>query len=194
MAYGLKASSCHPLTDQGVSHPLVPKEGDLHKTPLRKPLSPRYFVMNTTFYIYTLMTTIFEREKMEKNTISEWQPNKRFLARVISVLAKIWKKNLKEMFQWVLSRCGRAWINLHCWNQILDFIFITAWLRGNFFRASPSPKCYFMLINEKTTGPIQISFTSKEAYPSGWQLNAKTEIFGIFINWVDLHTCQLTTV
>ena len=46
----------------------------------------------TTLYEYTTDNNILakkKKKKMEKNTASKWQPNKRFLARVILILAKI---------------------------------------------------------------------------------------------------------
>ena len=53
--------------------------------------------MNTTLYIYTLKTTIFKQKtNKQTNTISKWRSNKRFLARVISILVKFEKKIPKE--------------------------------------------------------------------------------------------------
>ena len=34
--------------------------------------------------------------KKKKNSVSKWRPNKGFLARVISILEKIWKKKKKK--------------------------------------------------------------------------------------------------
>ena len=55
-----------PLSDQGISHPLVPKGGGgLHGIPLRKPLSQWNFVMNATLDIYTLKRTLLKQENQK---------------------------------------------------------------------------------------------------------------------------------
>ena len=51
--------------------------------------------MNITHYIFTLKTTIFKQNNWKQNDVSKWRPNKWFLARVISILAKI-KKKIKK--------------------------------------------------------------------------------------------------
>ena len=57
-------------------------------------------------------------------TVSKWRPNNRFLFRVISNLAKFWKKQFpKGIFQWNLAQRRRIWIDLHCWNNILKKLF-----------------------------------------------------------------------
>ena len=60
------------------------------------------------------------------STVSKWRPNNRFLFRVISILAKIWKnktKNKKNTFPKEfsikkLAQSRRTWIDLHYWNNI----------------------------------------------------------------------------
>ena len=67
--------------------------------PLRKPLSRKNFVMNTTLYIYTLKITIFkEKTKTKKITVSKWQQNNWFLFCVISILTKILKTTFPKKF------------------------------------------------------------------------------------------------
>ena len=63
----------------------------------------------------------FKKKKKKKRcSVSKWRPNNRFLFRVISILAKFWKKTHfpKGIFQWILAQRRRIWIDLHYWNKI----------------------------------------------------------------------------
>ena len=57
------------LSDQGIFHPLVPKERGSWDPTLRKPLSQQNFIKNAILYIYTLKRTIFGQKEKLKNDL-----------------------------------------------------------------------------------------------------------------------------
>ena len=62
-----------PLSDHGISHPLVPK-GDLHGTPKKTtfPFCDEYY----TIYLYTKNNHIQAKNTKIKFTLSKWRPKK----------------------------------------------------------------------------------------------------------------------
>ena len=99
--------------------PLVPKGGGVPWNSLQKTTFHRNYAMKFAPYMYALLETIIP-EKIKMLHRSKWRPNNRFLFRVVSILAKIWKKKHfpKGIFQWNLAQSRRTWIDLHYWNNI----------------------------------------------------------------------------
>ena len=108
------------LSDRGYFPPVVAEGGGgAPRDTLRKPLSPRNFVMNITLYLYihTLKTTIFKQRNTKKFTVSKWWPNSRFSFCVISISTKIWKTFFpKKVFNGIWPTIGDHEKRLFRWD------------------------------------------------------------------------------
>ena len=60
-----------------------------------------------TIYVWTIKNHNFAKKKWKCCTVSKWRQNNRFLFRVISILAKIWKTTFpKECFNEIWLKVG----------------------------------------------------------------------------------------
>ena len=112
-----------------------------------------------------------KKKKWKYCTVSKWQPNNRFLFRVISILAKIWKTTFpKEFFNEIWLKVGE-----HKYIYITEIIFkkiISFWNGGqnNFLILRNNAN----LLARKRRGRFKIFFAPKEAYPIVRQLEEIT--------------------
>ena len=82
-------------------HPLVHK-GIPWNPPKKTTFPPEFLNHFYTICIYTNLNYIAGIEIQNFCTVSKWRPNNQFSFRVISILAKIWKKHFpKGIFQWM---------------------------------------------------------------------------------------------
>ena len=137
--------------------------------PLKKTIFPPEFCNEIcTIHVFTIETIIPEKN-VKCCTVSKWRPNNRFLFRVASILAKIWKNHFsKGIFQWNLAPSRRTWIDLHYWNNILKTLFRLKMAAKTIFGY-----CAIMLIYENDGVDLNF-FASKEAYPIVRQLEKIT--------------------
>ena len=122
----------------------------------------RGFLGNPTvenYLFYFLLWTIkkiiiLKKNKTKCSTVSKWRSNDRFLFRIISILAKIWKSTFpKEFFNELLLIVGQR-KNIYIAEIIFGHFFL---FLGNFRGKTIFPQVQtanFMLITEKTTDPI----------------------------------------
>ena len=89
MAYGLKSSSCDPLSDQGTFTlvTLVHKREGFPDPPKKTTFPPEFCNEIGTIYVCTIRN--YNSEKKNVVPFQNGGRNNRFLFRIISILAKI---------------------------------------------------------------------------------------------------------
>ena len=95
-----------------------------------------------TIYVRAIKNHNSAKKNSKCCFVSKWRPNNWFLFRVISNLAKFWKKHFsKRIFQWNLAQRRRIWKDWHYWNKIFKKLFRFKMVAKTIFRY-----CAIMLI------------------------------------------------
>ena len=131
--------------------------------PKKTTFPAEFFDEYYTMYLYTKNSHIQGKKYKNLFFVSKWRPNNWFSFRVILISAKIWKTNFsKELFNEIFLIIGdHRYINI-AEIKIGSFYFGGILVANHFSRTTQNANLY-VLISEKTTGPIWIFFCLKRS-------------------------------
>ena len=134
--------------------PLVPKGGGGPRDPsIENHFPSRILQWNLHHTCMDYKKSQFCKKNWKCCTVSKWRPNNRFLFRVISILAKIWKTTFpKEFFNEIWLKVGE-----HEYIYITEITFLKKIFHFKMAAKTIFRYCAIMLIYanyEKTTGSI----------------------------------------